>query len=497
MYVTKARTAIVEDLEKKGFLKSTKQITHNTNTHDRCGTEIEFMKTAQWFIKVMEHKEKLIALGDEIEWHPKHMQTRYTNWVENLGWDWGISRQRHFGIPFPLWYEKDTGNIIVAKPEDLPIDPLESTPSWYPHPENLIPETDVMDTWATSSVTPQIALDWKGEAQPTNIPMSIRMQAHDIIRTWAFYTIVKSYHHHNTVPWKHIMVSGFVLDPKGKKMSKSKGNTIDPIALVEKNGADAVRYGASSVKLGEDLPFQEKYIDTGRKLVTKIFNASKFAHLHLEDFKGGFDATLLTPIDNYLLAQLSTMQQQANKYLTTYEFAKARQEIELRFWMFCDYYLEIVKDRLYKPEIHGDESRTAAQMTLAKALEMLLTSFAPYVPFVTEEVWSWHLAGLHKSTSVHTHQWKLEQFTASEELTLGAETLLQLISLGRQKKNSEGMSQRAQITSMTITCTHETQEAIKLFESDLKRTLSIETVQYSDGEELEVEIILAPAEEKE
>lgn len=492
LYVSKARTQILADLKEQGYLKEQKQITHNTNTHDRCGTEIEFMKTAQWFIKVMDYKEQLIEAGNKINWYPAHMQARYTNWVENLNWDWGISRQRHFGIPFPVWYEKDTGNVVVARAEDLPIDPTETTPSWYPNPENLIPEHDVMDTWATSSVTPQIALDWQPgdtETIKKQLPMSIRMQAHDIIRTWAFYTIVKAHHNQGTLPWQKIMVSGFVLDSQGKKMSKSKGNSIDPLELMDTFGSDAVRYGASCVKLGEDMPFQEKYLETGKKLVTKIFNASKFAHMHLEDYDGSFDETILEGIDKWILAKADIAITEASKHLENYEFAKARAEAEKFFWALCDFYLEIVKDRLYNPQVHGEESRKAGQMALAKALETTLKLFAPYVPFITEEVWSWKFSELYAQESIHTSPWpKVSGISTDVDLHAG-NIACEIISLCRQEKNSAAVSQKHMIEKLTINAPDPA--LVEHVQSAIAVCVSAEEVSISEAKELHVEVTLA------
>lgn len=486
-HIKKARMAILKDLEEKGFLKKQEQISHNTNTHDRCGTEIEFMKTSQWFVKVIEYKDKLIELGNTINWYPAHMQTRYTNWVENLSWDWGISRQRHFGIPFPIWYEKDTGNIIVAKQEDLPIDPNQQTPSWYDRPENLIGEQDVMDTWATSSVTPQIALNWKiqqsNEEIKKQLPMSIRMQAHDIIRTWAFYTIVKSYHMHNTIPWKNIMISGFVLDPQGKKMSKSKGNTINPIEKTKQYGADVVRYAASSVKLGEDIPFKEKYLETGKKLVMKIFNASKFAHMHLEDYEETFNVSKLETIDKWILAKADHAIIESTKYLEKFEFAKARSEAEKFFWTFCDFYLEIIKDRLYNPENHSDKSRLGAQMALAQSLKTALKLFAPYLPFITEEVWNWKFS----NKSIHLSTWPTPLSISESNDEKAGDQACQIISQCRQAKNNKNVSQKHPIQQITITGDNVLLETVK---NSIATTIHAKSVLIQNGKQLKCDITL-------
>lgn len=528
-----ARKQIVEALKESGALQSSKQITHNANTHDRCGTEIEFMKTSQWFINVMDHKDKLVALADDIEWHPQHMKVRYVNWVQNLNWDWCISRQRHFGVPFPVWYEKDTGNIVVADESELPIDPTVTTPKNYAgNPENLISESDVLDTWATSSVTPQIALDWgktNDEEFEQAMPMTIRLQAHDIIRTWAFYTIAKSYFHHNRVPWKNIMVSGFVLDKNAKKMSKSKGNVVDPIKLIELFGSDAVRFAAAAVKLGDDLPFQEKYVETGKKTATKLFNAAKFAHMNLADFSlsaigeqnnlqvsgqavNSERNVSLLPMDKWVLAKMNVMIANATTYLENYEYAKARAEIENFFWAdFCDNYLEIVKDRIYKADIYGKESKLTGQYTLATVLLNVTKCFAPYLPFITEEIYSWRFAKeLSKNNeveSIHTQEWPRadESFIDEMVLTTG-ELTCKVIGAIRGIKSREHVSQKHVVQRVAIPCLAEEQELLKTAEDAIKRTCSVEEIEYICEEtseallatnDLELDYELAPKEEKE
>ena len=507
-----AREKIVQDLKDQNKVLSEKPIQHNTNVHERCGTEIEFLKTSQWFIDVMNHKDKLISAGEEINWYPSHMKTRYSNWVKNLNWDWCISRQRHFGVPFPVWYEKDTGNPVVAKKEDLPIYPVSQKPSWYEQEtgkslDNLEPELDVMDTWATSSVSPQIALHQPKLSQEEFnkvFPMSLRMQAHDIIRTWTFYTIVKGLYNHNALPWKNIMISGFVLDAQGKKMSKSKGNAIDPIEIMDKYGADVVRYSASAVKLGEDLPFQEKYLETGKKLLTKLFNAAKFTHMQIEDYQGEFDKEKLLPIDKWIITKLSNTILCVTKNLDVYEFAKARADLEKFFWQdFCDNYLEIVKERTYKPEIHGEESKYAGQMTLKKVLNDLLICFAPYLPYLTEEIYSWKFAQEQNQKTLHTQQWPIvdSNLIFEKELQAG-ELACIIIGIVRGIKSREHVSQKHEVLTLNIPCLQEEKQLLQLVEDDIKRTCSIKEIIYLLEEtseplssDIELDYTLAPKEE--
>ncbi|MGM5480141.1 MAG: valine--tRNA ligase [Nanobdellota archaeon] len=494
--LSEARKQIVEALKEDGSLTNSKQITHNTNVHERCGTEIEFLKTKQWFINVMDHKEELVKAGDEITWHPAHMKTRYKHWVENLNWDWCISRQRHFGVPFPVWYEKDTGRVVVAEESDLPIDPITQTPASYTgYPDNLVPESDVMDTWATSSVTPEITLDWgktDNELFDKSFPMSLRIQAHEIIRTWTFYTIVKAKYNLGKIPWKEIMVSGFVLDKNGKKMSKSKGNAIDPTKIMDMFGADAVRYSASTVKLGEDIPFHDKYLQTGKKLLNKIFNASKFAHMHLDDFEGGFDYSKLKTIDKWIVSRINEVIDEATTSFAQYSFFKARSVVEQFFWSeFCDFYLEIVKDRLYKPEVYGDDSRHAGQMTLVYVLNSVLKLFAPFLPFITEEIYSWkikQLDGNETSESIHTSSWpELNNDHVDETALKTGLIACEVISAVRQQKNIEQVSQKHPVQRLVVSGDSVLIDIFKQIESDISMTTSTESIVYEQASEVSLD----------
>ena len=270
MLIKEARKRVLEELKNNNLITEQKQISHIVNAHDKCGTEIEFLPTTQWFIKILDKKKKLIEQGKKIKWHPEFMFKRYENWINGLEWDWSISRDRHFGIPIPAWECSQCKEIIVPEEKELPIDPLQTKKKCKKCKVDAIPETKVLDTWATSSLTPQIASSLI--KNKLKLPFSLRPQAHDIIRTWAFYTITKSYLHKNQIPWKDIVISGFVT-LGGEKMSKSKGNVIKPQEIIDKYSADAIRYWASSSKLGEDLDYQEKDVVTGKKFATKIINA--------------------------------------------------------------------------------------------------------------------------------------------------------------------------------------------------------------------------------
>ncbi|RME31014.1 valine--tRNA ligase, partial [Candidatus Woesearchaeota archaeon] len=356
-----ARKKIIADLDAHGYLLKQEPITHAVNVHERCGTPIEFLKTPQWFIRVLDHKEKLLEAGRAIRWYPAHMRVRFEHWVQNLNFDWCISRQRFHGVPFPVWH-KDDGEVILADEAALPVDPTR-TPKPGAHAD-----TDVMDTWNISSLTPQIALRWGHEENLMQLfPMSMRPQAHDIIRTWAFYTIVKAYFHHGTVPWKDIVISGHVLDPKGQKMSKSKGNVIAPQDVMKKYSADALRFWAAGVKLGDDLPYMEKDLQTGQKTITKLWNAMKFTLMHLEHYEG-FTGELAV-LDRWILSKFARVVKDVTDHFDRYEYSKTRFETEQFFWRtFCDNYLELVKARLYNPEAYGEAAQSAQHTLYSVAL---------------------------------------------------------------------------------------------------------------------------------
>ncbi|RME52634.1 valine--tRNA ligase [Candidatus Woesearchaeota archaeon] len=402
--IQETRTKILEDLRKEGRLRKQETIVHAVNVHERCGTEVEYLKTPQWFIKILDRKDDLLKAADEITWYPAHMKARYVHWVKNLNWDWCISRQRSYGVPFPVWYGKD-GEVVIPREEDLPVDPL-TTP---PPREGLTPEEDVMDTWNTSSCTPQLVLGWaERDAAASRMhlyPMSVRPQAHDIIRTWAFYTIVKGLYHQGKPPWKDIVISGHVLDPKGRKMSKSKGNVIKPQDVMQRFCADALRWWAAGVKLGDDLPYMEKDLVSGQKLIRKLWNASKFVLSHLNDFDGARPAAL-EAMDAWVIANLNDVIAEATKYFDQYEFSKCRLEVEKFFWQtFCDNYLELCKDRIYNPDVRGKEARTSAQYTLSTVLKAVLKLLAPIMPHVTEEIYSLRFAREEGVESIHVSSW--------------------------------------------------------------------------------------------
>jgi len=381
---------------------------------------LEFVPTRQWFIRILDSRRELLEQGHKIEWHPAHMKARYLNWVEGLNQDWCISRQRYFGVPFPVWYpvlgsgEPDFTRPIYAPAGMLPVDPLTDTAPGYAEeqrdrPGGFTADPDVMDTWATSSLTPQIQSHWGVDKERHNrlFPMDIRPQAHDIIRTWAFYTIVKAWMHSGEVPWYHVVLSGWILDPDRKKMSKSKGNVVTPEDIIDEFSADGVRYWAARARLGTDTAYDPSVFKIGKRLVTKVFNASRFVLMQLDRVVGegavpGPEA-IREPLDVALVDRLRTVIEQATRAFDAFDYAAALQLTEEAFWNFCDHYLELVKLRSYADE--DSPERRSAIATLAWGLRSFLRLLAPFLPYVTEEVWSWRFSGDGRERSVHTTAW--------------------------------------------------------------------------------------------
>jgi valyl-tRNA synthetase len=463
-----ARKEIINDLKEGGLLTNQIPIKHFVNVHERCGTEIEFVKSKQWFVKYLDLKEDLLKWGKELHWYPEFMRTRYDNWVKGLQWDWLISNQRYFGVPFPVWYCKDCREVILAKESQLPVDPIKDKPpvSKCPkcHSEKIIPETDILNTWFTSSLSPQLATRSikNTELKKKLFPMSLRIQAHEIISFWLFNTVVKSRLHFGKNPWKDTAISGFVT-LKGEKMSKSKGNSISPQEVAEKYGVDALRYWAASSKLGEDFDYQEKDLLTGKKLVTKLFNASKFIFMNLKDY-GGKKPKKLIETDRIFLTRLNSVIKEATENFESYEYSKSKSAIENFFWKdFADNYIEIVKSRVYGTD---KEEKNSALYTLYTSFFTLLKLFAPLIPFITEDIYQNYYKKNEKEASIHISSWpeemKIEKKKNDDEIY---ETLLKIIVLVRQKKSEAKVSMK---TPIILTIENKDYKLLKEIVKDLK-----------------------------
>ncbi len=452
-------------------------IVHPVRFYEKGERPLEFMPTRQWFIRILDEKDVLLAQGAKIHWHPDYMRARYDHWVEGLNQDWCVSRQRYFGVPIPVWYPLladgrcDYDRPIFPEPDQLPVDPLSDTPRAYSEAQRNQPggfrgEEDVMDTWATSSLTPQLSSHWgvDPERHGKLFPADLRPQAHDIIRTWAFYTIVKAWMHHGQIPWKHAAISGFILDPDRKKMSKSKGNVMTPESLLDEHSSDVFRYWASRGRLGTDSAFDPTLFKIGRKLVIKLFNASKFVFSQLDSFSQTDEAAfsldqVSSELDRAWLAILGQTVTEATQAFEQYEYTTALQKTEDCFWRFCDHYLELVKESAYQAG-KSAESRSALA-TLNWSLKTFLRLLAPFMPFVCEEIWSWRYQSI--SSSIHLARWpkpeELQAVPAAEHADI-FELTLEVIGQVRSHKTASQASLRTEVDSIRIEGTAELLAAI-------------------------------------
>jgi len=492
--VEAAKKEMEKVLTEKGLVLKTVDIPAETrvvNTHERCGTPVEFLVQPQWFVQVVKHKEKLIEMGRKIKWHPEFMRHRYENWVENLSWDWAISRQRSFGVPIPAWYTED-GEVYVPETTDLPVDPTlhkpkRSSKSGAP----WIGDADVLDTWATSSVTPLLNARHGAENErPNFLPMSMRPQAHDIIRTWAFYTIAKSYFHFGEVPWKEIVVSGHVKKPgqqveaaqmagqefaKKTKISKSKdGDTYAPEKMMERHPSDAIPLWSAAASIGLDVPFDENGMNDASKFLNKFWNASRFALMNLESFVPKFlneKFESRNANDLQVLGRLKKIVKAYHENFQSYELHKAKIELDKFFWDVCDDYIELVKYRCLK-EYTNSEDKSDAQNSLYRVIFGLLQLYAPYAPHITEEIYQMYFKQFEKAESIHLIDLpKTAELSTAEnsamEAWMNGGGKLSLAAVRRIKKDN-AISYRTPLKVLTLVGKGPIKnENLKLFTADL------------------------------
>ncbi|MBB6547961.1 valine--tRNA ligase [Nonomuraea rubra] len=490
--VHSARERIVELLRESGDLDGEpRPVQHTVKFYEKGDKPLEIVTTRQWYIRNggrdEELRERLLARGRELTWHPPHMRVRYDNWVEGLTGDWLISRQRFFGVPFPVWYPIDEAGQpvhdapILPTEEMLPVDPSSDVPPGYTEEQRGVPggfmaDPDVMDTWATSSLTPQIAGRWGTDDELFGrvFPADLRAQSHEIIRTWLFSTVTRSHYEFGTLPWSDVAISGWILDPDRKKMSKSKGNVVTPIDLLEQHGSDAVRYWAANGRYGVDTAFDAGQLKVGRRLAIKILNASKFV---LGLAAGESDAEVTEPLDLAMLAALSDAVREATEAFEGYDHTRAIEVVERFFWAFCDDYVELVKARAYE----SGAASASAHAALRQALDVLLRLFAPFVPFVTEEVWSWWRDG-----SVHRASWPAVERGAGDPavLTVASEVLGQV----RKAKSEAKQSMRAEVSRLTVWAPDV--ELLRQAQDDLCAAGNVEEFVLEHGDTLKVEVHL-------
>ncbi len=504
LHVKKARHFIVEMLKSNNKIISEKNIKHDVWVHERCSTPMEIITVKQWFINILDIKEKLIKAWEKINWKPKHMKKRYLEWVENLKWDWCISRQRYFWIPIPVWYSKKTWEIILPDISQLPVDPLKdrpkNLPDWHTY-DDITEEKDVLDTWATSSLTPLINSNFyeKDNLNEKILPFDLRPQAHDIIRTWALYTIVKSLYHTGEIPFKDIMISWHVLASKSEKFSKSKDNAkITPEELIKKYWADPIRYWACGWSLGKDVVFDEKEIENGRRLVIKLLNASRFAVMNLWDFnpKEKFDFANLQNIDKWIINRSKQVADQMKIHFESFEFWHAIIEFEKFFWKdFCDNYLEISKNKIYsfwKFE-NWEINKKSAQIWLYNALLNILKLISPILPHITEELYQNYFRKFEETISIHNEKYPSwidkDNLNTFNILDSEVRKLFELIDLIRKYKTENKIKFWQEMKDINIWWTTEEIEVLKKFTDDIKSISKTSNVNFNIWDVFKCEIL--------
>ena len=492
----KARRRIAELLADAGHLVGDpRPVRHAVKFYEKGERPLEVVSSRQWFVRTLEFRERLLQRGRELRWHPAFMGARYASWVEGLNGDWCVSRQRFFGVPFPVWYPVDEDGVadhdhpLLPTEARLPVDPSSDVPDGYSseqrgRPGGFVGDPDIMDTWATSSLTPQIAGRWEEDPAlfAQVFPMDLRPQAHEIIRTWLFYTVLKSELEHGSLPWTDAAISGFVLDPDRKKMSKSKGNVVTPIEMFEQHSADAVRYWAANARLGVDAAFDEQQMRVGRRLAIKVLNASRFA-LALQ----GSEGEVADPLDRSMLVRLAEVVDGSTRAFEAYEHARALELTERFFWGFTDDYLELVKSRAYGA--HGSAAAGSAISSLRLALSVLLRLFAPFLPYVTEEVWSWWRQG-----SIHRAPWpragELDAISAGAD-PIEYEVATWILGEVRRVKALNKVSLRAQVERVVVRDTGLKLQVLDGVERDLREAGNIAAIERVEAEEPSIDIDLA------
>ncbi|OYN87772.1 valine--tRNA ligase [Parenemella sanctibonifatiensis] len=501
--VFSARELTVQALRESGEMpEDPKPTQRKANFFEKGDKPLEIVSTRQWYIsnggRDADLRQQLLRRGEELAWVPDFMKHRYTNWVEGLNGDWLVSRQRFFGVPFPIWYALDADGEpnydepILPAEDALPVDPSVDVPPGYDEsqrqqPGGFMGDPDVMDTWATSSLSPQLVTGWERDPElfALTFPMDLAPQAHDIIRTWLFSRVVRAHLENDALPWRRAAISGFVMDPDRKKMSKSKGNVVVPTDILDQYGADAVRWRAARARPGLDSPFDEKEMKVGRRLAMKVLNASKFV---LADRAGDRDLSKVTePIDLAQLEALKQVVEQATAAFEAYDYSSALDVAEAYFWSFCDDYLEVVKERSYGAQ--GEDAAASANVTLTTVLHIVLRLLAPFMPFVTEEVWSWWQDG-----SIHQSSWpSTEEIITSGDAEVIAAVADFLIAI-RGVKSTAKVSMKTAVTELTVRGPQPTLDRLQLALADLKAVGRIvaEPTWQAEGEGVQLDAELAP-----
>jgi valyl-tRNA synthetase len=510
----KARVKIAEQLREAGdLIGDPRPITHAVKFFEKGDRPLEIITSRQWFVKTIELRDALLARGRELQWHPPYMQARYENWVNGLNGDWCVSRQRFFGVPFPVWYPLDGDGRrqyerpIGARADQLPVDPSTDVPDGFSPGQRGVPggfagDPDVMDTWATSSLSPQIICGWPDDQDlfARTFPMDLRPQAHDIIRTWLFDSVLRAHLEHDSLPWMHAAISGWVLDPDRKKMSKSKGNVVTPMGLLEEHGSDGVRYWAASGRPGTDTAFDPNQMRVGRRLAIKVLNASRFAlssgggqgpsaqsgeaGLPSASSESPRSDSITAAVDRAMLRSLSALVREATEAFESYDYARVLQRTETFFWRFCDDYLELVKGRRYGDQ--GADEAASANAALTAALSVMLRLFAPFLPFVTEEVWSWWQDG-----SIHQAAWPTpaeidavvpdEGDAARRANDRAYQWATDVLFEVRKQRSESKQPLKVPITKVTVQAAAEEAALMPIVEADLRAALRVQAFEVVVG----------------
>lgn len=492
--VKQARKVIVEQLRAEGLITESKQIEHAVAVHERCSMPCEIVTSSQWYIRTLKYQKELLKYGAKIKWYPVYMKKRYDDWVANLKWDWCVSRQRFFGVPIPVWYCSECGQTAVADISQLPVNPISAKPL-QKCPcgcGEFIPETSVLDTWATSSITPKIdeLLARKAGFAGKFLPCSMRTHAHDIIRTWSFYTILRSFLHDRDIPWKELMICGFVLAKKGEKLSKSKNNNLyDPNSLLQNYPADMIRYCAANTKLGTDTYFAEKELDDASRTLTKLWNVFKYVAMQLKRYTPKKPKSLM-PIDKWIIEKAKNSMHKAKSLLDEYETGLAKQTAAAFFWSdFCDNYVEISKSRIYNQENNfGKEKSDSGKYALYTSFLYILKMFAVFMPHITEFIYQELYRDSEKETSLHKILWD-KSYLANQEILETGQATLDIMFEIRKYKSERNLSLRTPIKKLAVIVSKNIYSDILTGLEDIKISSAAEELTLNEGEGTGVEII--------
>ncbi len=504
--VKDARKAIVDDLKKRSLVKGERSLTHNVGVHDRCETPVEFIRELQWFVKILDYKDKFLEASDKIKWYPDFMKPRYTEWVNNLKWDWNISRQRFYGVPFPVWHCTACGEVILAKEDELPVDPSVAGPNLTSCPKcgcgEFRPETDVMDTWMTSSMTPLINAGWGCDNSTLHekklidkiYPMDLRPQAQEIIRTWLFYSVVKSVYHTDDIPFKNVMISGWGLDKHGKKMSKSLGNFVKPEDIIDRYSADALRYWATKASLGQDLRFSEEDVINGRRLLVKLWNAVRFLITNVDDgFNPHREDILkyeLGEIDRWVITEFENTLKTCEGYMQSCDYSPAlRTIIDFFYNIYCDNYLEIIKNVFWDEEKENIDRKNKALNVMYFVSFNMIKIFAPFFPFITEELYLSFYKNFEKDRSIHLSHWPdyREELTNNDSVKV-VNILLKILNASRKLRTGLSLHQNHKISKLLIkTLNANYIDVLNNIGDDIKSAVRAKRIVFSDEADFKTE----------